>query len=111
TIGHVVAAFRASLPSAQIYVFDNNSTDRSAAIAAEKGAYVICEPRPGKGRVIQSMFHHVDVDIYLLVNADCTYPADAAPSLLEPILQGRADMVIGSRLHPAAVSEFAVLNR
>jgi hypothetical protein len=57
------------------------------------------------------MFRTVDADIYLLVDGDCTYPADAATTLVEPILRGRADMVIGSRLHPSAVSEFDTLNR
>jgi glycosyltransferase involved in cell wall biosynthesis len=111
TVAEVVGGFRAALPSAEIYVFDNNSTDRTAINARAAGARVAQEPRRGKGHVIQSMLRTVDADIYLLVDGDCTYPADAAATLVEPILQGRADMVIGSRLHPSAVSEFDTLNR
>jgi glycosyltransferase involved in cell wall biosynthesis len=111
TVREVVDGFRAALPSAEIYVFDNDSTDRTVIRAQEAGARVEHEPRRGKGHVIQSMFRTVDADIYVLVDGDCTYPADAARTLVEPILQGRADMVIGSRLHPSSVSEFDTLNR
>jgi len=111
TVGEVVAGFRAALPSAEIYVFDNDSTDRTVVNALEAGARVEHEPHRGKGHVIQSMFRTVDADIYVLVDGDCTYPADAARTLVEPLLQGRADMVIGSRLHPSSVSEFDTLNR
>ncbi len=111
TVAAVVAGFHASLPSAEIYVFDNNSSDGTVAKARTAGARVAQEPRRGKGHVVQSMFRTVDADVYLLVDGDCTYPAEAAPTLLEPILQGRADMVIGSRLHPSSVSEFDTLNR
>jgi glycosyltransferase involved in cell wall biosynthesis len=111
TIGTVVAEFRAALPRCDVYVFDNNSCDRSVSQARDAGAHVVQEPRRGKGHVLQSMFRTVHADVYVLVDGDGTYPAAAVQSLLEPILRGRADMVIGSRLHPAATSEFDVLNR
>ena len=111
TIADVVAEFRATLPLADIYVFDNNSDDRSVTRARDARAQVVQEPRRGKGHVLQSMFRSVVADIYVLVDGDATYPAAAVQSLIEPIVQGRADMVIGSRLHPAATSEFDVLNR
>jgi len=111
TIADVVTEFRSALPRADVYVFDNNSGDRSVRRATDAGAHVVHEPRRGKGHVLQSMFRTVDADVYILVDGDGTYSAAAAPSLIEPILGGRADMVVGSRLHPAATSEFDVLNR
>ncbi|HKF67280.1 MAG TPA: glycosyltransferase [Vicinamibacterales bacterium] len=111
TIAGVVADFRAALPHADIYVFDNGSCDGTVSQARRAGAHVVQEPRRGKGHVLQSMFRTVDADVYVLVDGDGTYPAAAVQSLIEPILGGRADMVIGSRLHPAATSEFDVLNR
>jgi glycosyltransferase involved in cell wall biosynthesis len=111
TIADVVADFRRALPSAEVYVFDNNSTDQSVAEARGAGAHVLPETQQGKGYVLQSMFRAVDAEVYVLVDGDRTYSADAVRSLIEPILAGRADMVIGSRLHPQAASEFATLNR
>ena len=111
TIAGVVADFRAALPHADIYVFDNGSCDRTVSQAKRAGAHVVQEPRRGKGHVLQSMFRIVDADVYVLVDGDGTYPAVAVQSLIEPILRDRADMVIGSRLHAAATSEFDVLNR
>jgi len=111
TIADVVTGFRAALPSAEIYVFDNNSTDRSVMLATAAGAQVVREPRQGKGYVLQSMFRSVDADLYLIVDGDQTYPAEAAPSLLEPLLGDRADMVVGSRLHRRSASEFETFNR
>jgi glycosyltransferase involved in cell wall biosynthesis len=111
TIADVITDFRAALPSAQIYVFDNNSTDRSLNLATGAGAHVVREHRQGKGYVLQSMFRSVDADVYLIVDGDQTYPAAAAPSLLEPLLGDRADMVVGSRLHRSSASEFEMFNR
>jgi len=111
TIADVITEFRSALPRADIYVFDNNSGDRSVRRATDAGAHVVHEPRRGKGHVLQSMFRTVEADVYVLVDGDGTYSAAAVQSLLEPILRGRADMVVGSRLHPAATSEFDVLNR
>jgi glycosyltransferase involved in cell wall biosynthesis len=111
TITDVINQFRQQLPHAAIYVFDNNSTDRTVEMARNAGAIVVHERRQGKGYVVQSMFKKVDADIYVMVDGDGTYPAEAIDSLMEPILTGRADMVIGSRLHQTANSEFRLRNR
>jgi glycosyltransferase involved in cell wall biosynthesis len=96
-IGAVVRGFRAALPEAQIYVFDNNSTDDSRRIAAEAGAIVRAEARQGKGNVVRRMFADVDADVYLLVDGDGTYDAPSAPGLIDTLLQGNYDMVTGAR--------------
>ena len=111
SIGDVVRQFREHLPAAHIYVFDNNSSDRTAACATEAGAIVFHEPRQGKGFVVQSMFRKVDADIYVMVDGDGTYPAELVNELVGPVRRGEADMVIGSRLHELAKSDFHVLNR
>jgi glycosyltransferase involved in cell wall biosynthesis len=111
TIAAVVQDFRRELPGALICVFDNNSTDASAERARTAGADVIHEPRRGKGFVVQSIFRHIDADVYVLVDGDATYPAAAVHSLIAPIAAGEADMVVGSRLHAQSRSEFKHLNR
>lgn len=111
TIGEVVRAFRAELPNASIYVFDNNSNDRTAACAIEAGAIVRSEARRGKGFVVQSMFREIDADVYVMVDGDATYPAPEVHELMAPVLAGSADMVVGSRLHAGLKSEFRQLNR
>jgi glycosyltransferase involved in cell wall biosynthesis len=111
TVAEVVRAFRAELPEARIYVFDNNSNDRTVACALEAGAVVRREPRQGKGFVVQSMFREIDADIYVMVDGDATYPATEVHQLIAPVLAGEADMVVGSRLHPGLKSEFRQLNR
>jgi glycosyltransferase involved in cell wall biosynthesis len=98
TIGKVVDDFKRELPDSAIYVFDNCSTDSTAAIAAEHGAMVIKEPRKGKGFVVESMFDRIDSDFYVLVDGDDTYPAHFVRKLLEPVMAGDADMVVGARL-------------
>lgn len=98
TIAKVVADFKRVLPSAQVYVYDNNSSDRTAAVAAAAGAIVGRELRRGKGNQVRTMFREVDADIYLLVDGDDTYPAEAASGMLLAISKGEADMVIGDRL-------------
>jgi glycosyltransferase involved in cell wall biosynthesis len=97
TIGKVVRDFKASLPDATIYVYDNNSTDRTAEIAEAEGAIVRREPRQGKGNVIRAMFEDIDADVYVMADGDDTYPADAAPAMVAKVLEGY-DMVIGDRL-------------
>lgn len=97
TIGKVVRDFKTALPDASVYVYDNNSTDRTAEIAADAGAIVKQEPRQGKGNVIRAMFEDIDADVYIMADGDDTYPADAAPSMVAKILEGY-DMVIGDRL-------------
>ena len=97
TIGKVVRDFKAALPGATVYVYDNNSTDRTAEIAAAEGAIVRREPRQGKGNVIRAMFEDIDADVYVMADGDDTYPADAAPAMVAKVLEGY-DMVIGDRL-------------
>lgn len=98
TVGKVVDDFKAVLPGATIYVFDNNSKDRTAEIAREHGAIVVTSPRQGKGHVVQHMFDQVEADCYLMVDGDDTYPAAAAPALIDAMRASDADMIVGSRL-------------
>lgn len=109
-IGRVIADFRSELPYAEIYVFDNNSTDRTAEIAHQSGAIVSFEKRQGKGNVVKSMFRKVDADIYIMVDGDTTYPANRVHDMLNPVLKGEADMVVGSRLLSKS-SYMKLLNR
>lgn len=105
TVGKVVADFRRELPGAAVYVYDNNSTDRTAELAAAAGAVVVSEPRQGKGNVVRQMFRDIDADCYLMVDGDDTYPADAARALCGPILSGHADMTVGDRLSNGTYAE------
>ncbi|MDT5156290.1 MAG: hypothetical protein QOC99_1656 [Acidobacteriota bacterium] len=111
TVARVVESFRRELPGARIYVFDNNSTDRTAEEARRAGALVFNERRQGKGFVVQSMFRQVDAELYVMVDGDDTYPAEAVHRLLAPVVAGEADMAIGSRLHSESRSQFKQLNR
>jgi glycosyltransferase involved in cell wall biosynthesis len=111
TVAEVVRSFRAELPEAKIFVFDNNSNDQTAARASAAGATVMSEPRQGKGFVVQSMFRRVDADVYVMVDGDGTYPASEVARLIDPILNDEADMVVGSRLHNGTSSEFRSINR
>jgi glycosyltransferase involved in cell wall biosynthesis len=97
----VIADFRKALPSADIFVYDNNSSDRTVAIAREAGAVVRNERRQGKGHVVRRMFADVDADVYVLVDGDATYDAASAPQLIETLLAGRLDMVVGLRVDQA----------
>ena len=106
TVGRVVADFHACLPDARIYVYDNNSTDETAHLAAAAGAIVVPEKRQGKGFVLQSMLADVDADYYILVDGDGTYPADKAQELLQPVIDGKADMVVGVRLNQYVEQSF-----
>ena len=98
TIGKVVSDFRKSLPDAIIYVFDNNSNDRTSAVAAEAGALVVPSHRQGKGNVVKHMFRDVEADIYVMADGDDTYSADKAPELIRVLEESDADMVVGTRL-------------
>jgi hypothetical protein len=111
TITKVIKDFREELPQADIYVFDNNSTDQTAKRALRAGAKVYREKRQGKGYVVQSMFREVDADIYIMVDGDGTYPASVVHKLIAPIARGEADVVVGSRLQDECVSQFKVWNR
>ncbi|MBZ0234005.1 MAG: glycosyltransferase family 2 protein [Deltaproteobacteria bacterium] len=103
-IGKVVADFRAALPTATVYVYDNNSTDRTAEVAAAAGAVVRRERRPGKGNVVRRMFKDIEADVYVMVDGDDTYEAAAAPALVERLRADQLDMVVGKRIetHQAA---------
>jgi glycosyltransferase involved in cell wall biosynthesis len=98
TIGKVVGDFKAQLPQATIYVFDNNCTDRTAEFARAAGATVIREKKQGKGYVVATLFEVVDADIIVMIDGDGTYDATAVHRLLAPVLAGDADMVVAARL-------------
>ena len=105
TVRKVVEDYRRVLPEADIYVYDNNSTDRTAELAKEAGAIVRREYRQGKGNVIRSMFRQIDADCYLMIDGDDTYPAENAPEMVRMILDGEADMVNGDRLSSTYFTE------
>ena len=105
TIGKVVDDFKRVLPEADIYVYDNNSSDCTSEIAREHGAIVRFEPRQGKGNVVRSMFREIDADYYIMVDGDDTYPAEAARELLAPLESGEADMTVGDRLSNGSYGE------
>ena len=105
TVGKVVADYQAALPEADIYVYNNNSTDRTAEIAEKAGAIVRNEYRQGKGNVVRSMFRQIDADCYLMIDGDDTYPAENAREMVEYVLSGQADMVIGDRLSSTYFAE------
>ena len=98
-VGATVAAFRAALPHAAIYVYDNNSADRTIEIAREAGAIVRTERQQGKGHVVRRMFADVDADVYVMADGDLTYDATAAPGLVAMLLDEQLDMVVGARKH------------
>lgn len=103
TVAETIRAFSAALPSAVLWVIDNNSSDdtgrvaRQAILATGAAGGVIWEPRKGKGNAIRRAFHDIDSDVYVLADADLTYPAERVKDLVSPILEGRADMVVGDR--------------
>ncbi|MDE2434764.1 MAG: glycosyltransferase [Sphingomonadales bacterium] len=103
-IRSVVARFRAALPHATVYVYDNNSSDRSANIARGAGASVRNEPRQGKGFVVRRMFADVEADIYIMCDADDTYDAEAAPRLVKALVDSGLDMVVGTRVDPSGTA-------
>ena len=97
-IGNVIARFRQALPTAEIYVYDNNSIDSTAEVAHQLGAIVRQEPRQGKGYVVRRMFADIDADIYILVDGDNTYDAQLAPTLVELLLHNGLDMINCARV-------------
>jgi glycosyltransferase involved in cell wall biosynthesis len=111
TIAKVVADFRAQLPEAEILVVDNDSSDASAERAQAAGARVVREKRRGKGFVVQKMLESVDADVLVMVDGDDTYYAEDLPVLMKPILEDRADMVVGDRLHDASRQALNDLHR
>lgn len=105
TIEKVVKDFKAALPEAVIYVYDNNSTDGTDEIARKAGAIVRYEYQQGKGNVIRRMFREIDAKCYIMTDGDDTYPADEARKLCEPVLKRNADMVVGDRLSSSYFEE------
>ncbi|MEO7240345.1 MAG: glycosyltransferase [Sphingomicrobium sp.] len=100
-IAATVAGFRAALPSATIYVYDNNSSDRTCAVAREAGAIVRGERQQGKGHVVRRMFADIDADIYVMADGDLTYDPQAAPAMVRQLIAEQLDMVVGTRVHDA----------
>lgn len=98
TIDRVITDLRNAMPEAAIYVFDNNSTDRTAEIAKSSGAFIIKEKRQGKGFVVQSMFNKVDADVYVMIDGDDTYDVSLVNTMIAMIRNDKADMVVGNRL-------------
>ncbi|MEA3079605.1 MAG: hypothetical protein QOF05_1013 [Sphingomonadales bacterium] len=98
-IAATVAGFRAALPDATIYVYDNNSRDRTREVAAKAGAVVRSERQQGKGHVVRRMFADVDADVYLMADGDLTYDPGAAPAMVDLLLAEQLDMVVGTRRH------------
>ena len=101
-ITKTVAGFRAALPGATIYVYDNNSRDRTVELARSAGAVVRTERQQGKGNVVRRMFADVDADIYVMADGDLTYDPKAAPEMVRMLLDEQLDMVVGTRLHEVA---------
>jgi len=101
-IAETIAGFRSALPTAAIYVYDNNSRDRTREIAGEAGAVVRTERQQGKGHVVRRMFADVDADIYVMADGDLTYDPKAAPEMVRMLLEEQLDMVVGTRQHEAA---------
>ncbi|MDD3048478.1 MAG: glycosyltransferase family 2 protein [Bacilli bacterium] len=105
TIEKVIKDYKKVLPKADIYVYDNNSSDGTDVIAKKAGAIVKYEYKQGKGNVIRSMFREIDADCYLMIDGDDTYPAENAKEMCDLILEGKADMVIGDRLSSTYFTE------
>ncbi len=105
TIEKVIKDYKKELPTADIYVYDNNSTDKTDEIAKKAGAIVKYEYRQGKGNVIRTMFREIEADCYLMIDGDDTYPAENAKTMCDLVLSGRADMVIGDRLSSTYFTE------
>jgi len=97
-VGQVVRDFKATLPEATIYVYDNNSRDRTVEVAREAGAVIGCETLQGKGNVVRRMFSDVEADVYVMVDGDATYDAASAPAMIAKLLDERLDMVNGQRV-------------
>ena len=105
TVEKTVSDFKHVLPNADIYVYNNNSKDRTKELALKAGAIVKDEYRQGKGAVVRSMFRDIEADVYIMVDGDDTYPAEEVESLITPVLESKADMVIGDRLSSTYYTE------
>ena len=105
TIGKVVTDWKRALPEAVIYVYDNNSTDKTAEIAQDAGAIVRAEPLQGKGNVVRRMFREIDAECYIMIDGDDTYPAEYGRGMADAVLKEKADMVVGDRLSSTYFTE------
>ncbi|WP_027703150.1 glycosyltransferase family 2 protein [Metaclostridioides mangenotii] len=105
TIKSVIADFKNVMPDADIYVYDNNSKDKTTEIAKKEGAIVVREYRQGKGNVVRSMFRDIEADVYIMVDGDDTYPAKDAYNVAKLVMEGKADMAIGDRLSSTYFTE------
>ena len=110
TVGKVITDIRNTLPEADIFIFDNNSTDRTSEIARSSGAKVVKEKRQGKGFVVQSMFRKIDADIYVMVDGDDTYDISRITDMIEMVSTDNADMVVGNRLKTYTTHAFRPLH-
>ena len=110
TVGKVITDIRNTLPEADIFIFDNNSTDRTSEIARSLGAIVVKEKRQGKGFVVQSMFRKIDADIYVMVDGDDTYDISRITDMIEMVSTDNADMVVGNRLKTYTTHAFRPLH-
>ena len=111
TVAKVIQDFRRELPNAQIYVFDNNSTDQTVQEAIPSGAIVRYETRQGKGNVVRTMFRDIEAEIYVMVDGDATYPAEKVHALIEPVIAGKADMTVGTRLQQYEEESFRLFHK
>lgn len=111
TISKVVKDFRRELPEAQIYVYDNNSTDFTVQKATVSGAKIRYEYKQGKGNVVRSFFRNIESDLYVMVDGDATYPADKVHALIAPVLAGEADMTVGTRLETYETKSFRLFHK
>ncbi|MBQ7925530.1 MAG: glycosyltransferase family 2 protein, partial [Lachnospiraceae bacterium] len=105
TIGKVVKDVKETLPEATVYVYDNNSTDRTVELATQAGAIVRYEYKQGKGNVIRRMFREIHARCYLMIDGDDTYPLESAPEMVDKVLNHNADMVVGDRLSSTYYTE------
>lgn len=110
TIGQVINDFKEHLPEGEIFVYDNNSRDKTVEIARAAGINVRFENRQGKGFVVQRMFREIDADVYIMIDGDSTYPVNEVRKLIAPVLANEADMVVGSRFAVTSESEVKKLN-
>ena len=105
TVRDVITDYKTALPEADIYVYDNNSTDQTDDIARSEGAIVRYEYKQGKGNVIRAMFRDIDADCYIMTDGDLTYPAGKAREMARLVLEEQADMVVGDRLSSTYFTE------
>lgn len=111
TIEKVLSDFKDQLPQARLYVCDNRCTDSTAALASGAGATVLKENRPGKGFAVATLMREIEADIYIMIDGDDTYPVDHVHDLIQPVLMGRADMSVGSRLDSSHCNSFRPMHR